>query len=100
MFARIYQPAQSAMQSGRASNKWVLEFSRAKGSQIDPLTGTYRSSDMNNQVKLTFDNVEDAIAYAISKNIPHRVVNRVASKPIPRSYAENFSFDRKHPWTH
>ena len=100
MFARIYQPAQSAMQSGRSSGKWVLEFRSKKAGNIDPLTGTYRSSDMLGQVKLTFDKLEDAIAYAKAKNIAHRVINRAASKPIPRSYAENFSYDRKHPWTH
>ena len=100
MFARIYQPAQNAMQSGRAGAKWVLAFKRSSESQIDPLTGTYRSSDMQNQIKLEFDSLDDAINYAKSKNIPHRVINRVASKPIPRSYSENFSYDRKHPWTH
>ena len=100
MFARIYQPAQCAMQSGRGAAKWVLEFNKTSNSKIDPLTGTYRSSDMQNQIKLTFDDVESAIAYAKSKNIPHRVINRAASKPIARSYSENFSYDRKHPWTH
>ena len=100
MFARIYKPVQSAMQSGRNDGKWILEFSAAKSGEVDPLTGTYRSSNTLGQVKLSFDKVEDAIAYAKSKNIAHRVVNRTASKPIPRSYAENFSYDRKHPWTH
>ena len=100
MFARIYQPAQNAMQSGRAGVKWVLVFKRSSDAQIDALTGTYRSSDMQNQIKLEFDNLEDAIAYAKSKNIAHRVINRAVSKPIPRSYSENFSYDRKHPWTH
>lgn len=100
MFARIYQPAQSAMQSGRGAAKWTLQFQRSSDTQIDPLTGTYRSSDMQNQIKLEFDSVEEAIAYAKSKNIPHRVINRAVSKPIPRSYSENFSFERKHPWTH
>lgn len=100
MFARIYQPAQSAMQSGRNSGKWVLEFKKSGTGQIDPLTGTYRSGDMLGQIKLTFETVDEAIAYAKSKNIAHRVINRAKAKPIPRSYAENFSYDRKHPWTH
>lgn len=100
MFARIFQPAQCAMQSGRGDGKWVLEFNKPKAREIDPLTGTYRSSDTLGQIKLKFDTAEDAIAYAKANNIPHRVVKRPAAKPIPRSYAENFSFDRKHPWTH
>lgn len=100
MFARIYQPAQSAMQSGRNKGQWVLEFKKSQSRQIDPLTGTYRSSDMLGQIKLTFDTVEAAIAYAKAKNIPHRVINRATSKPVPRSYGENFSYERKVPWTH
>jgi len=55
---------------------------------------------MLGQIKLSFGTVEEAIAYAKSKNIPHRVINRAKSKLIPRSYAENFSYDRKRPWTH
>ncbi len=100
MFARIYQPAQSAMQSGRGEQKWVLEFQGDKSRDIDPVTGTYRSSDTLRQLKLTFDTAEDAIAYAKAKKIPHRVIQRAAAKSIPRSYGDNFSFDRKHPWTH
>jgi len=100
MFARIFQPAQSAMQSGQGTGKWVLEYTKPKAREIDPLTGTYRSSNTLGQIKLKFDTAEDAIAYAKSHNIPHRVIKRSASKPIPRSYGDNFSFDRKHPWTH
>lgn len=100
MFARIFQPAQCAMQSGRGSGKWVLEYKSTAKGQIDPLTGTYRSSDTLGQVKLSFDSAEEAIAYAKANNIPHRVINRPKAKPIPRSYSENFSYDRKHPWTH
>lgn len=100
MFARIFQPAPSAMQSGRGDGKWVLEFQNPKAREIDPVTGTYRSSDALGQLKLTFDTAADAIAYAKANNIPHRVIQRAAAKPIPRSYGENFSYDRKHPWTH
>jgi len=100
MFAHIYQPAQNAMQSGQGDGKWVLEFIGVKKGEQDPLTGTYRSTDMLGQVKLSFDTVEDAIEYAKSKNIPHRVTRREKSRPILRSYGDNFAFDRKHPWTH
>ena len=36
--ARIYQPAKTAMQSGRAkTNSWVLEFEPAEARRADPL---------------------------------------------------------------
>mgnify|MGYP001234550985 CR=1 FL=1 len=66
MQARIYKPAKTAMQSGKAkSSNWVLEFvsSPAKRS-VDPLMGWTSSADTNSQVKLTFETREEAIAYA------------------------------------
>ena len=101
MFATIYQPAPNAMQSGRAgSNHWVLEFPRTGGGAIDPLTGSRRSTDMQRQLDLKFDSVDDAVAYAKANNIAHRVMMPKTVRKVSRSYSENFSFDRKHPWTH
>ena len=101
MFARIYQPAPNAMQSGRANSQfWVLEFSKSGNRSIDPLTGTYRSSDMRSQLDLKFETLEAAVAYAKANNIPHRVEKPKRVKRISRSYSENFDYDRKLPWTH
>ncbi len=100
MFAKIYQPTPSAMQSGRSKRYWVLEFSPSVKGQIDPLTGTMRSSDMRAQLDLKFPTLEDAVAYAKANKIPHRVMKPRSIKRVSRSYAENFAFDRKHPWTH
>ena len=101
MFARIYQPAPNAMQSGRANSRiWVLEFAGTKGREIDPLTGTYRSDDPLKQVDLKFETLEAAVAYAKANNIPHRVEKPKTVKRIHRSYSENFDYDRKLPWTH
>lgn len=101
MLARIYQPAPNAMQSGRAkSQHWEIEFVRKSGARIDPLTGTYRSNDPMTQLDLRFETLEDAVAYAKANNIPHRVEKPKTVKRISRSYAENFAYDRKLPWTH
>ena len=101
MLAKIYQPSPSAMTSGRGKDKyWVLEFVGGASADIDPLTGTKRSTNMHSQLDLKFDSLEDAVAYAKSKNIPHQVVQSQQVKRIPRSYADNFAFDRKLPWTH
>lgn len=89
------------MTSGRANtDKWCLEYQSNERSQIDPLTGNTRNTDTREQLKMRFDTLEDAVAYAKAKAIPHRVVDRPKSKRIPRSYSENFDYDRKLPWTH
>jgi len=100
MLAKIYQPAPSAMTSGRAKRHWVLEFIGGSSGTIDPLTGTKRSTDMRSQLELKFETLQDAVAYAKANNIPHQVVQNQKVKRIPRSYADNFAFDRKLPWTH
>lgn len=100
MLAKIYQPAPSAMTSGRAKRHWVLEFLGNASGVIDPLTGTTRSTDMRAQLDLKFDTLEEAVSYAKANNIPHQVVQSQKMKRIPRSYADNFAYDRKLPWTH
>jgi hypothetical protein len=89
------------MTSGRANNDgWVLEFISRQPTIIDPLTGNARSVDPRQQIELHFETSEEAVAYAKANNIPHQVVNRAKMKRIPRTYAENFDYDRKLPWTH
>jgi hypothetical protein len=101
MFARIYQPPRSAMQSGTGkSQHWVLEYVRREAHTIDPVVGTVRSTDMNSQVELKFETLEQAVAYAKAHNIAHRVIPAKKPARIPRSYAENFDYDRRLPWTH
>ena len=100
MLAKIYQPAPSAMTSGRAKRYWVIEFLGGSSGTIDPLTGTKRSTDMHSQLELKFETLEEAVAYAKANDIPHQVVQSQKTKRIPRSYADNFAFDRKLPWTH
>ena len=101
MFARIFQPAPSAMQSGRGnSRQWILELPKGHAGVIDPLTGTYRSTDMAAQLDLRFETLDAAIAYAKANNIPHRVIKPRKVRRVSRSYSENFDFDRKLPWTH
>ena len=55
MLARIYRPAKTAMQSGKANTKeWLLEFEPASARTPDRLMGWTLSSDMNGQVRLAF----------------------------------------------
>jgi NADH dehydrogenase ubiquinone Fe-S protein 4 len=101
MLARIYQPAKTAMQSGKArTRKWVLEFEPEQPRQIEPLMGWTASSDMRSQVCLDFDTSEEAVAYAEKHSIPYQVFETHRPAPRSKSYSDNFRFDRKTPWTH
>lgn len=101
MYAKIYKAEPSAMTSGRATaGVWMLDFQSTQPRQIDVLTGNTRSVDTRAQLDMRFESKEAAVSYAKANNIPHRVIDRPKSKRISRSYADNFDFDRKLPWTH
>jgi hypothetical protein len=101
MLARIYRPAKSAMQSGKAKTReWTLEFEPSAARISDPLTGWTQTSDMNGQVKLHFDTREEAAAYAAKHGIAFEVLPDREPKRIIKAYADNFAFGRKQPWTH
>jgi hypothetical protein len=101
MSARIFSPARTAMQSGKAkTGNWVLEFEPEQRRKIDPLMGYTSSGDMKSQIRLFFETREEAIAYAEKNGIPFRVEQPKEPKRRQISYAENFRYDRKTPWTH
>ena len=101
MLARIYRPAKSAMQSGTAKTReWILEFEPASARKPDPLMGWTSSTDMEGQVRLTFETSEEAVAYAQRHGIPFQLTEPKEPKRIIKAYADNFSPDRKQPWTH
>ena len=101
MTARIYKPAKTAMQSGTAKTKeWVLDYEPEQPREIEPLMGWTSSGDMRQQVRLRFDTAEEAIAYCERHGIAYQVFQ--AKPPARRviSYADNFAFKRRDPWTH
>ena len=101
MLARIYRPAKTAMQSGKAKTlSWRREFEPASARTIDPLMGWTSSDDMNGQVRLTFDSAEEAVAYAERHGIPFRLQEPQEPPVIIKAYADNFATFRKQPWTH
>ncbi len=102
MFARIFRPAKTAMQSGKSkAEKWVLEFEQREARTIDPLMGWTSGSDMqSNQVRLSFETKEAAIAYAKERNLPHQVIERDDPAPVMKAYSDNFAYRRRAPWTH
>ena len=101
MSARIFSPAKTAMQSGKAkTGYWVLEFDPELPRKIDPLMGYTTSRDMQSQISLTFETREEAVAYAEKNGLTYRVQEPKEAKRRSISYAENFRYDRKIPWTH
>lgn len=101
MSARIFSPAKTAMQSGTAkTGLWVLEFDPEMPRKIDPLMGYTSSGDMKSQIRLTFNTREEAVAYAEKHSIAYRVEIPKEARRRQISYAENFRYDRKTPWTH
>lgn len=101
MLARIYKPAKTAMQSGTArTRKWILEFEAEQARSIDPLMGYTSSSDMNSQVKMSFETKEQAIAHAEKHGIAYQVIEPKSGKRSIRAYSDNFKFGRIGQWTH
>ncbi len=101
MFAKIYRPTKTAMQSGNAKSRdWVLEYEGEAARTIDPLMGWTSSGDMRQQVRLQFESRDDAIEYAKRHEIPHQVIEPKTRKRVIKAYADNFSYKRKQPWSH
>ena len=101
MLARIYRPAKTAMQSGKARTRdWVLEFEPASARVPEPLMGWSSSTDMNGEVRLNFETREEAIAYAQKHGVPFQLFEPKEPRRIIKTYADNFAIERKEPWTH
>ncbi|WP_102830384.1 ETC complex I subunit [Bartonella bovis] len=102
MVARIYSPAKTSMQSGKANiGFWILQYEPEQAKMLEPLMGYTATSDMNSQIKIRFKMKEEAIAFALKNSIPYRVENSCKSffrRAI--SYSDNFRSDRQQSWTH
>jgi hypothetical protein len=101
MTARIYKPAKTAMQSGRAKTKdWVLDFDLAEPRTVEPLMGWTSAADTRQQLRLRFASKDEAVAYCERHGIAYQLAE---DKPATRrgmSYSDNFAFKRLGAWTH
>jgi len=101
MPARIYRPAKTAMQSGKAkTHDWRLDFEKEVPRSIEPLMGYTSCTDMRQQLRLSFPTKEAAIDYAKANGIPYTVSEAHDPKRRKIAYADNFRFDRVGQWTH
>ncbi|HZT89487.1 MAG TPA: ETC complex I subunit [Stellaceae bacterium] len=92
--ARIFRPAKNAMQSGARLRSWTLEYEPATRREPDPLMGWSSARDTLNEVRLRFDTLEEAIAFAQRHGIEYTIAEPQPRSPKTKSYADNFRFDR------
>jgi hypothetical protein len=91
MVARIYQPAKTATQSGRAkTRRWLLEMEPKSRREADPLCGWLGSDDTEQQLALWFPSKEAAVAYAKRRGLDYRVFEPHQPIVRPKAYADNF----------
>ena len=89
------------MQSGTANVKgWVLDYEPELPREVEPLMGWTSSADMKQEVRLRFDTKEEAIAYCERNGIAYQVFETPPAKRQRISYADNFAYTRRTPWTH
>ena len=97
----IFKPSKTAMQSGKARTKgWVLEHKQTSARKPDPLMGWSSANDTTNQVRLSFETKEEAIAYAERHSLEYTVQAPREVKPKLKAYADTFSYTRNGSWTH
>jgi hypothetical protein len=93
--ARIYRPAKTAMQSGRAQTRnWLLEYEPATRRDPDPLMGWSSARDTLNQVRMRFPTLDEATAFAKKLGLDYSVIEPQARSSKAKSYADNFRYDR------
>lgn len=89
--ARIFQKMKSSTSSGKGRlDTWVLEFERAQEYRADPLTGWAGSGDTRTQVSLSFDSLDEAVAYAERQGLAAHIVRSTETRLKLQTYADNF----------
>ena len=78
------------MQSGKGRTKhWMLEFITSNNG-VNPLTGWETSRDTMSEVKIEFENKDQAVNFAKKNNISYSIVEPQKRKIIKKSYTDNF----------
>ena len=88
---KIYIPTKTAMQSAKGNQrKWVLQFV-SKDPKINPLMGWESSMDTLDEIRIEFENKEEAITYAKNNNFEYEIIEPNKRKFVIKSYADNFT---------
>lgn len=89
----IYQPAKSAMQSGRLHvGEWRIDFDRSMSRWENPLMGWTSSRDPMQGVALKFNTKEDAIRFSERQGWKYTVSEGENTNWQRKSYSDNFLY--------
>lgn len=88
---KIYQPAISAMQSGRARNRWVVEMIENENLRhLDEVMAWVSVDNTMSQLKFDFATKEEAIDFAEKSGYKYQVEEPKKASLKNKSYAANF----------
>ncbi len=92
MKVKIFQPAKSAMQSGKKKSEWLLVPLEENNSRsINKLMGWVSSNNTSNQLIFKFAKKEEAINFACSQGFEYEVLEPKIANLKSKSYAANFT---------
>lgn len=101
MRAKIVRREKSPMQSGKGQVAvWRLSFECESPKQAEPLMGWTSTKDTLPQVHLDFPSRAGAVAYAQRRGLCFTVVEPTPMATVSKAYGENYSSERKIPWSH
>lgn len=92
MKVKIYKPTKSAMQSGKAKNKWLIEFLEKENIRHQSELMKWTSVDNTmSQLKFEFSSKDEAINFAKANNFSYELVEPNKSTLKKKAYADNFT---------
>ena len=97
MDVRIYQPAKSAMQSGRGGmSEWRIAPRLATARKPEPLMGWVSAEDTFSELqgRLRFHSPEEAAAFARRNGWTYEIEKPEERQIQPRNYQDNFRIIR------
>jgi ETC complex I subunit conserved region len=97
MRVRIYRPAKSAAQSGRAgTHEWLMEPELLTPRTPEPLMGWVSSNDTFSEMRkrLVFRTQDEAVAFARRNGFEFMVEEPAERRVTPRNYLDNFRITR------
>ncbi|MDR3449737.1 MAG: ETC complex I subunit [Alphaproteobacteria bacterium] len=97
MRVRVFKPAKSAAQSGRAkTHEWVIEPELVTARTPDPIMGWSSAGDTLGELKdrLHFPTEADALAFVKHKGWEAIVEESTERRVQPRNYMDNFKIVR------
>ena len=91
MKVRIYQQSRNINQSGGGGKKWMIEFlSHPNTQSLNSVMGWTSSSDMMQEVALSFPDKISAMNFAKDNNLEAELIEPKVRRLIKKSYADNF----------